>query len=117
MLNQTAIVILNWNGKTYLEQFLPTVVSYAKGARVIVADNASTDDSCEFLRTNFPEVELIENASNGGFAKGYNEALQKVDAKYYVLLNSDIELTENWLEPVLEVLKLSLIHISEPTRL
>ena len=88
-----------------MEQFLPTVVSYAKGARVIVADNASTDDSCEFLRTNFPEVELIENASNGGFAKGYNEALQKVDAKYYVLLNSDIELTENWLEPLLEVLK------------
>lgn len=103
MLNRTAIVILNWNGKTFLEQFLPSVISHSKGARIIVADNASTDQSCEFLRTNFPNVELIQNTSNGGFAKGYNEALQLVDSEFYVLLNSDILLTENWLEPLLNV--------------
>ena len=105
MLNRTAIVILNWNGKSFLEQFLPKVISYSQGARVIVADNASTDDSIEFLKTNFPDIELIHNAENGGFAKGYNEALQDVDSEFYVLLNSDIELTENWLEPLLETFK------------
>lgn len=105
MLNRTAIVILNWNGKTFLEQFLPSVISYSQGARIIVADNASTDDSCNYLRTNFPEVELIQNSENGGFAKGYNEALKQVDSEFYVLLNSDIQLTENWLSPLLEAFK------------
>lgn len=105
MLNRTAIVILNWNGKSFLEQFLPDVISYSKGARIVVADNASTDDSCEFLKANFPEVELIRNPSNGGFAKGYNEALAKVDSEFYVLLNSDVQLTENWLNPLLEAFK------------
>lgn len=105
MLNRTAIVILNWNGKTFLEQFLPSVISYSKGARIIVADNASTDQSIEFLKANFPDVELIQNPSNGGFAKGYNEALQHVDSEFYILLNSDIQLTENWLDPLLQVFK------------
>jgi GT2 family glycosyltransferase len=102
VLNRTAIVILNWNGKSFLEQFLPNVISYSKGARIIVADNDSTDSSVDFLKTNFPDVELIQNESNGGFAKGYNDALKHVDSEFYVLLNSDIELTENWLEPLLE---------------
>ena len=100
-MNQTAIVILNWNGKSFLEQFLPSVISYSNGARIVVADNASTDDSVSFLKEHFPQVELIQNESNGGFAKGYNDALKHVDADFYVLLNSDIELTENWLEPLL----------------
>ncbi len=102
MLEKTAIVILNWNGKSFLEQFLPSVISTSKGARVIVADNASTDDSIEFLKAHFPTVELIINQTNGGFAKGYNDALKLVDAEFYVLLNSDIETSENWLEPLLE---------------
>lgn len=103
MLNKTAIVILNWNGKSFLEQFLPNVISYSKGARIIVADNASTDDSVAFLKSHFPELELIQNESNGGFAKGYNDALKHVDSEFYVLLNSDIELTKNWLDPLLAV--------------
>ncbi len=105
MLNETAIVILNWNGKSFLERFLPSVIHTANGAQVIVADNASTDDSISFLRTHFPEVKIIQNDSNGGFAKGYNDALKQVDAKYYVLLNSDIEPAENWLEPLVEIMK------------
>jgi len=105
VLNRTAIVILNWNGKSFLEQFLPNVILYSKGARIIVADNNSSDDSLAFVKANFPEVELIQNESNGGFAKGYNEALKHVDSDFYVLLNSDIELTENWLEPILEKFK------------
>lgn len=105
MLNETAIVILNWNGKDFLEQFLPSVIRTANGAQLIVADNASTDDSVAFLQKHFPEVRIIQNSSNGGFAKGYNEALKHVNAEYYVLLNSDIEPGENWLQPLLDVMK------------
>lgn len=103
MLNKTAIVILNWNGKAFLEQFLPTVISFSKGTRIIVADNASTDDSVSFLQSHFPSIEILQNESNGGFAKGYNDALKRIDSEFYVLLNSDIQLSENWLEPLLTV--------------
>ena len=102
---KTAIVILNWNGKNFLNKFLPSVILYSAGyADVIVADNASTDDSIAFLKENFPQIRIIQNASNGGFAKGYNDALAQVDAEYYILLNSDIEVTENWIAPVIELL-------------
>lgn len=97
-----AIVILNWNGKKYLKDFLPSVIKHSKNARIIVADNDSSDDSVEFLKIHYPFIEIIQNESNGGFAKGYNLALKKVDAKYYLLLNSDIEVTENWLPPLVE---------------
>lgn len=103
-MEEVSIVILNWNGSKYLRLFLSSVVAHSDGARVIVADNASTDDSVEYVRVNFPTVELIENSSNGGFAKGYNDALKKVDSKYYLLLNSDIEVTAGWLKPLLEVM-------------
>ncbi len=96
-----AIVILNWNGKSYLEQFLPSVMRYSKGARVIVADNGSTDDSVVFVQSHYPEIELILNRENGGFAKGYNDALKQIDSEFYLLLNSDIEVTANWLVPLL----------------
>lgn len=102
MRNEVAIVILNWNGKKYLEDFLPSVIEHSEGARIIVADNASTDDSIQFLKSTFPEIEIIQNDQNGGFAKGYNDALVHVDSKYYLLLNSDIEVTPNWLDPLLE---------------
>lgn len=102
---KTAVVILNWNGKSFLEKFLPAVLQYSsQDARVIVADNASSDGSVEYLKAHFPEVGIIENPENGGFAKGYNDALAKVDAAYFVLLNSDIEVTENWIPPVISLL-------------
>ncbi|TDW96289.1 glycosyltransferase family 2 protein [Dinghuibacter silviterrae] len=96
-----AIVILNWNGRSYLEQFLPGVLASAGAAvEVILADNASTDDSVSFVEKTFPTVKVIRNSTNGGYALGYNEALAKVSADYYVLLNSDVEVTPGWLEPL-----------------
>ncbi|AXT54860.1 glycosyltransferase family 2 protein [Aquimarina sp. MMG015] len=100
-----AIVILNWNGRSLLEQFLPSVVNHSEGASVYVADNASTDDSIEYIKTSFPEVQIIQNDSNGGYSKGYNDALSKVDADIYCLLNSDVEVTKNWLTPIAEAFK------------
>ena len=100
-----AVVILNYNGRNYLEQFLPSVVEHSAPARVIVADNASTDDSVAFLKEHYPNLELIINEENGGFAKGYNDALKKVRADYYVLLNSDIEVTPNWIKPCIDLLE------------
>jgi GT2 family glycosyltransferase len=97
-----AVVILNWNGTKLLEQFLPSVVKYSPEADIYVADNASTDDSVAFVKANFPTVRIVENESNFGFAQGYNEALQHIDAEIYALVNSDIEVTENWLKPIIE---------------
>ena len=96
-----AIVILNWNGKKLLAQFLPSVVQYSKEATVYLADNASSDDSVAYVSENFPQVKIIQNKTNGGYAKGYNDALKSVSEDIYVLLNSDVEVTENWLEPIL----------------
>ncbi|MBS1742926.1 MAG: glycosyltransferase family 2 protein [Bacteroidetes bacterium] len=101
-----AIVILNWNGKNYLEKFLPAVcASTYSNKRIIVADNASTDDSVKCIQEKFPSVEIIVNGANFGFAKGYNEALKKVSADYYVLLNSDVEVTATWIEPVIQLME------------
>ncbi|MDN3655738.1 glycosyltransferase family 2 protein [Ferruginibacter paludis] len=101
-----AIVILNWNGKHFLEQFLPSVIASSyQNKKIIVADNASTDDSITFLQQHFPQVEIIENNTNEGFAKGYNTALQQVTADYYVLLNSDVEVTPGWIEPIIELME------------
>lgn len=103
-----AIVILNWNGKHHLEKFLPTVLSstYAN-YKVIVADNASNDDSVDFLQSQFSQVEIIRLEQNFGFAKGYNEALKRVEADYYMLLNSDVEVTPGWLQPMVSLLESS----------
>lgn len=98
-----AIVILNWNGKNLLEKFIPEIVLHSKNASIYVADNASDDGSVDFLKKNFPEVKIILNKENHGFAKGYNEALKQVDEELFCLLNSDVEVTSNWLEPVLEL--------------
>jgi GT2 family glycosyltransferase len=100
---KTAIVILNWNGKKYLNDFLPTLLKYLpQSAGVFVADNNSSDDSIDFIEKNFSSIELIKLKENFGYAQGYNEALRQIDAKYYILLNSDIEVTENWIEPIIE---------------
>ncbi len=99
-----AVVILNWNGQKFLEKFLPSVIERSGNARIIVADNDSRDNSVDYLKKNFPLVELIINESNGGYAKGYNDALKQIDTDYYVLLNSDIEVTEGWIEPVISLM-------------
>lgn len=96
---KTAVVILNWNGRDYLHKFLPTLIRYSAGAQLVVADNASTDDSLEVLE-QFPVVNVIRLTENHGYAGGYNEALKQIDATYYLLLNSDIEVTEGWLGPL-----------------
>lgn len=98
---KTAIVILNWNGRDLLEKFLPEVISFSPGAAIYVVDNASTDDSAALVETRFKEVQLIRNSENYGFAEGYNRALKNLSEDIFVLLNSDVQVTENWLEPVL----------------
>lgn len=101
-----AIVILNWNGRKHLEQFLPSVLFTSFGnCRVIVADNASTDDSVDFLKSHYPAVEILHLEKNYGFARGYNEALKRIDADYYVLLNSDVEVESRWLQPMISLLE------------
>ncbi|MDO5104542.1 glycosyltransferase family 2 protein [Capnocytophaga sp.] len=95
-----AVVILNWNGRALLEKFLPSVLCYSPQAAVYVVDNASTDDSVTMLKTDFPQVEVIELPFNGGYARGYNAALEQITADVYCLLNSDVEVTENWLANV-----------------
>lgn len=101
-----AIVILNWNGEKLLEQFLPSIVNFSSElATIYVADNASTDHSIKFVKEQFPLVQIIENATNGGYAKGYNDALNSIEADIYCLINSDVEVTENWIPPILEVFK------------
>ena len=101
-----AIVILNWNGRKFLQQFLPAVLASSySNKRVIVADNASTDDSIDFLAQHYPAVEIIRNKTNEGFAKGYNTALRQVQSDYYVLLNSDVEVTPRWIEPIIELME------------
>ena len=104
-MDKLAIVILNWNGEKMLRQYLPSVIQYSRDeATVYVADNASTDNSMELLRTHFPEVKLVILEKNWGFAEGYNKALKQIDAEYYLLLNSDIEVTHHWLTPMIEFL-------------
>jgi len=100
-----AVVILNWNGKALLEKFLPSVVKYSKEAEIYVADNASTDNSVEFLQNQYPHVKILRNTENGGYAKGYNDALKNVSEDIYVLLNSDVEVTQNWLKPLMETFR------------
>jgi GT2 family glycosyltransferase len=98
-----AVVILNWNGKRLLEQFLPSVVRFSPEANIYVADNGSHDGSPDFIAEHFPEVRIIRNTRNFGYAQGYNEALRFVEEDCYALVNSDVEVTEGWLQPVLEL--------------
>lgn len=102
-MKKIAVVILNWNGAKLLEQFLPSVIEHSDVATIYVVDNASTDSSIDVLKTKFPSVNIIQNDGNYGFAKGYNVALQQVEEDYYALVNSDVEVTEGWLSPILTV--------------
>jgi len=98
-----AIVILNWNGKQLLEKFVPSIVKYSEieNVKIVVADNASTDDSVKFIQDNYPNIKIVQNKKNGGYAKGYNDALLYVKADIYCLLNSDIKVTDGWLNPII----------------
>jgi GT2 family glycosyltransferase len=100
-----AIVILNWNGKRHLQQFLPSVVEHTRSAEIWLADNGSADDSVAFVRSAFPTVSILELGKNYGFAGGYNKALGMLSHEYFVLLNSDVEVSPCWVEPVLDLLK------------
>lgn len=102
-MKKIAVVILNWNGAKLLEQFLPSVVAFSDEAKIYVADNASTDTSLEVIKNQFPSITIIQNDANYGFAKGYNVALQNIEEEYLCLLNSDVEVTQNWLTPVLSL--------------
>ena len=101
---KVAVVILNWNGKPFLEKFLPSVIEYSteSWSEVWVADNGSTDKSLSFINTTYPSVKTLQFDKNYGFTGGYNKALSKIEAEYYVLLNSDVEVTQNWIKPVIE---------------
>ena len=104
-MKRTAVVILNWNGRQHLEQFLPSVVAHTpQQVRIIVADNGSTDDSVAFLAQHYPAIEIIRLERNYGFAEGYNRALEQVDAEFFILLNSDVEVTAGWVEPLVATL-------------
>ncbi len=102
MIKDVAVVILNWNGLNHLKEFLPSVVKHTneKIADIIIIDNASTDSSVLYINETYPFIRVIVNRSNGGFAKGYNDGLQLIEAKYFLLLNSDVEVTPEWLEPL-----------------
>ena len=106
MAPKVSIVILNWNGQAYLQRFLPSVLATRYGnCEIIVADNGSTDNSISWLREQHPGVRVIIMPQNGGFAKGYNDALKQVAADYYVLLNSDVEVQPGWIAPVIDLME------------
>ena len=108
---RTAIVILSWNGAKLLQQFLPSVIRCSKNdlTDIVIADNGSTDNSLQILQQNFPEVKILDLKQNYGFARGYNEALKLIDADYFVVLNSDVEVTDGWLNKPIQLME------SDPT--
>ncbi len=100
-----AIVILNWNGKAFIDRFLPSVISYCPDfAQIYIADNGSTDGSSELMADKFPDIPFLQLGANYGYAGGYNRALKQIESKYYVLLNSDIEVSRGWIEPIIEIM-------------
>ena len=103
-MSSLAVVILNYNGKSHLEKFLPGVIGFSPEASIVVADNGSADGSLEYLAKNFPRIQTIDIGKNLGFCGGYNFALNKVGADYFVLLNNDVEVTEGWLTPLKDLL-------------
>lgn len=113
-MKKIALAILNWNGKDLLEQFLPLMVKYSSEATIYLIDNQSSDKSLEYVSQNFPEVKIIQNSENFGFAKGYNLAIGNMDEEYIGFINSDVEVTPNWLTPILQLLEEKQYHIIQP---
>ncbi len=106
-MKELAVIILNWNGRRLLEQFLPVASRYSitEDADLIVADNGSTDDSVEWVKAHHPEVKVLSFSENYGFAEGYNKAIKQTQYKYTILLNSDVEVTEDWTRPLLDFMR------------
>ncbi len=102
---KVAIVILNFNGKVFLERFLPDIILHSSPHQIYVADNGSTDNSLDFVKKQFPAITTIDNKFNYGYALGYNVALKSVNADYYILLNNDVEVTANWIQPVIDLMQ------------
>ena len=102
---KTAVVVLNWNGINWLKKFLPILIEKSKDVNVYIADNASTDNSVEYVNNNFPNVKVLKNFSNEGYAKGYNDALETLKEEFFVLINSDIEVTDNWIKPIINLME------------
>lgn len=100
----TVVAILNWNGLSLLEKFLPAAVARSGGASIVVIDNGSTDESVQYIRSTYPDVHVVELGFNYGFAEGYNRGLQGIDCEFYCLLNSDVEVTDSWLDPLIDYL-------------
>jgi len=110
-----AVAILNWNGREHLRTYLPSVIAHSGEAVIYVIDNASSDDSLDVLGREFPSIKIIQNSSNTGFAGGYNEGLKSISEEYYVLLNSDVEVSANWIKPVIDLMESdSKISIAQP---
>ena len=101
----TAVVVLNWNGINWLKKFLPILIEKSKDVNVYIADNASTDNSVEYVNDNFPNVKVLKNFTNEGYAKGYNDALETLKEEFFVLINSDIEVTDNWIKPIINLME------------
>ena len=102
---KTAVVVLNWNGINWLKKFLPILIEKSKDVNIYIADNASTDNSVEYVNNNFPNVKVLKNFSNEGYAKGYNDALETLKEEFFVLINSDIEVTDNWIKPIINLME------------
>ncbi len=101
----TAVVVLNWNGINWLKKFLPILIEKSKDANIYIADNASTDNSVDYVNNNFPTVKVLKNFSNEGYAKGYNDSLETLKEEFFVLINSDIEVTDNWIKPIINLMQ------------
>ena len=105
---KTAVVVLNWNGINWLKKFLPILIEKRKDANIYIDYNASTDNSVDYVNNNFPNVKVLKNFSNEGYAKGYNDSLETLKEEFFVLINSDIEVTDNWIKPIINLMDTNL---------
>ena len=114
MNNTVAVVIINWNGQKLLKRFLPSVINFSEEAKIYIIDNFSTDNSIQFVNKNYPKIKIINLNKNYGYAEGYNLGLKHVKEDIYILLNNDIEVTKNWIKPIIENFKHNKIDIAQP---
>ena len=101
MNNTVAVVIINWNGQNLLKRFLPSVINFSEDAAIYIIDNFSTDNSVKFINENYPKIKIINLNKNYGYAEGYNLGLKHVKEEIYILLNNDVEVTKNWIKPII----------------
>ena len=114
MNNTVAVVIINWNGQKLLKRFLPSVINFSEEAKIYIIDNFSTDNSIQFINKNYPKIKVINLNKNYGYAPGYNLGLKHVEEDIHILLNNDIEVTKNWIKPIIENFKHYNIDIAQP---